>query len=75
MGLLLRVVLWFLSGGTYVIVVLMVVVVVPRVVVLMVVVVLMQWFSNFLCRVPPQKIFVSPSTIIMTDVIKYNNIQ
>ena len=29
---------------------------------------LVQWFSNFLHPVPPQKIFDSPSTTIMTDV-------
>ena len=32
-----------------------------------------HWFSNLLYRIPSQKIFFSPSTIIMTDVIKYNN--
>lgn len=31
---------------------------------------LVQWFSNFLHQVPPQKIFVSPSIAIMTNVKK-----
>ncbi len=28
----------------------------------------MQWFSNFLHQVPPQKIFGFPSTTIMTNI-------